>query len=68
MCRQTDKTSYHNLLLIKLIVTFFSEIVVACVDASLEVTVARNIAKTLQLFAVKSEQLVLLTFIMLLLL
>ena len=39
-----------------------SEIGVACVDESLEVTVARNVAKTIQLFAVKSEQMVNLYF------
>ena len=36
----------------------FSELNVAIVDTSLCVTVSRNVAKTVQLFAVKSEQLV----------
>ena len=36
----------------------FSELSVASVDPHLSVTVAKNVAKTIQLFAVKSEQLV----------
>ena len=36
----------------------FSELNVAIVDTALCVTVSRNVAKTVQLFAVKSEQLV----------
>nr|CAB3232560.1 conserved oligomeric Golgi complex subunit 5 [Phallusia mammillata] len=38
--------------------TISSEIGVASVDSELGVTVARNVAKTIQLFAVKSEQLI----------
>jgi hypothetical protein len=36
----------------------FSELHVASVDTKLSVTIAKNVAKTVQLFAVKSEQLV----------
>jgi hypothetical protein len=36
----------------------FSELHVASVDTKLSVTIAKNVAKTIQLFAVKSEQLV----------
>jgi len=37
---------------------YFSELNVASVDSRLCATVAKNIAKTIQLFCVKSEQLV----------
>ena len=38
--------------------TIASELNVASVDTQLSVTVAKNVAKTIQLFCVKSEQLV----------
>ena len=38
--------------------TISSELSVASVDTQLSVTVARNVAKTIQLYCVKSEQLV----------
>lgn len=37
---------------------FCSELNVASIDVGLSITVAKNVAKTLQLFCVKSEQLV----------
>ena len=37
---------------------FSSELSIAQVDADLSVTVAKNVAKTVQLFVVKSEELV----------
>ena len=37
---------------------YFSELNIAQVDADLTVTVAKNVAKTVQLFVVKSEELV----------
>ena len=36
----------------------FSELNVASVDTKLSITIAKNVAKTIQLFNVKSEQLV----------
>ena len=39
-------------------VVFLSELNVAAVDPSLSLAVAKNAAKTVQLFCVKSEQLV----------
>ena len=40
----------------------FSELSVASVDIQLSITVAKNVAKTIQLLCVKSEQLVCITF------
>lgn len=47
------------LLIIKVWVFFFSsELNVAAVDANLTLAVSKNVAKTIQLYGVKSEQLV----------
>ena len=44
--------------MVKAVFVFFSELNVAAVDSNLTLAVSKNVAKTIQLYGVKSEQLV----------
>lgn len=52
------KESSHCLLHLKSVFVFSSELNVAAVDANLTLAVSKNVSKTIQLYGVKSEQLV----------